>query len=164
MSLTPQQKEAVAHQGNLLLTACPGSGKTRTLSNEAPVEARVRLQLETLPLAPHQLYLPPRRRREPAEREVEVRPPDPALALYLRAVDLFQLRVSVSPDRLAAYVEGALGERTELSGAISPSPISTIFWRSSAYMRRASRHSMTATTMRRERESSRMIGSNGATS
>lgn len=31
MSLTPQQKEAVAHQGNLLLTACPGSGKTRTL-------------------------------------------------------------------------------------------------------------------------------------
>lgn len=102
-----------------ILVALEMLGKSG-ISNEAPVEARVRLQLETLPLAPHQLYLPPRRRREPAEREVEVRPPDPALALYLRAVDLFQLRVSVSPDRLAAYVEGALGERTELSGADFP--------------------------------------------
>ena len=31
MRLTPQQREAVRHSGNLLLTACPGSGKTRTL-------------------------------------------------------------------------------------------------------------------------------------
>lgn len=29
--LTPQQTEAVAHGGNMMLTACPGSGKTRTL-------------------------------------------------------------------------------------------------------------------------------------
>lgn len=29
--LTPQQAAAVAHQGNMMLTACPGSGKTRTL-------------------------------------------------------------------------------------------------------------------------------------
>lgn len=29
--LTTQQREAVMHDGNLLLTACPGSGKTRTL-------------------------------------------------------------------------------------------------------------------------------------
>lgn len=29
--LTEQQKVAVEHQGNVLLTACPGSGKTRTL-------------------------------------------------------------------------------------------------------------------------------------
>src|SRR5258706_15820981 len=31
MSLTPQQREACGHSDNLLLTACPGSGKTRTL-------------------------------------------------------------------------------------------------------------------------------------
>ncbi|WP_252759597.1 ATP-dependent helicase [Ciceribacter sichuanensis] len=31
MSLTAQQKAAVAHDGNLLLQACPGSGKTRTI-------------------------------------------------------------------------------------------------------------------------------------
>jgi DNA helicase-2/ATP-dependent DNA helicase PcrA len=29
--LTNEQRDAVAHPGNLLLTACPGSGKTRTL-------------------------------------------------------------------------------------------------------------------------------------
>src|SRR5579872_324139 len=29
--LTDEQRDAVAHPGNLLLTACPGSGKTRTL-------------------------------------------------------------------------------------------------------------------------------------
>jgi DNA helicase-2/ATP-dependent DNA helicase PcrA len=31
MTLTAQQRAAVAEQGNLMLTACPGSGKTRTL-------------------------------------------------------------------------------------------------------------------------------------
>ncbi|MBB4231021.1 ATP-dependent helicase [Rhizobium mongolense] len=31
MRLTPQQREAVEHSGNLLLKACPGSGKTRTI-------------------------------------------------------------------------------------------------------------------------------------
>lgn len=29
--LTPEQREAVDHDGNLLLTACPGSGKTRVI-------------------------------------------------------------------------------------------------------------------------------------
>jgi DNA helicase-2/ATP-dependent DNA helicase PcrA len=32
MSLTGQQKEAVANAGSLVLTACPGSGKTRTIA------------------------------------------------------------------------------------------------------------------------------------
>lgn len=30
-NLTPQQAMAIAHDGNMMLTACPGSGKTRTL-------------------------------------------------------------------------------------------------------------------------------------
>lgn len=30
-ALTPQQRQAVEHNGNLLLTACPGSGKTRVI-------------------------------------------------------------------------------------------------------------------------------------
>ena len=29
--LTPEQREAVEHDDNLLLTACPGSGKTRVI-------------------------------------------------------------------------------------------------------------------------------------
>lgn len=88
------------------------------LADDDAVDARVRLQLETLPVAPTQLYLPPRRRREPAEREVEVRPPDPALAFYLRAVDLFQLRVGVTPAKLAEYVDRAMGgaDKLEASG------------------------------------------------
>lgn len=36
--LTGEQREAVAHQGNLLLTACPGSGKTRTLLSKLVTE------------------------------------------------------------------------------------------------------------------------------
>lgn len=35
MGLTIQQREAVEHDGNILLTACPGSGKTRTLIAKA---------------------------------------------------------------------------------------------------------------------------------
>lgn len=31
IGLTPEQREAVEHDGNLLLTACPGSGKTRVI-------------------------------------------------------------------------------------------------------------------------------------
>ena len=31
-ALSPEQKNAYEHMGNMLLTACPGSGKTRTLS------------------------------------------------------------------------------------------------------------------------------------
>ncbi|RVP06370.1 hypothetical protein CN085_33150 [Sinorhizobium meliloti] len=31
MKLTPQQQLALDHPGNLLLKACPGSGKTRTI-------------------------------------------------------------------------------------------------------------------------------------
>lgn len=102
-----------------ILIALEMLGKS-DLSDEAPVQARTRLQLETLPLAPNQLYMPPRRRREPAEREVEVRRPDPALALYLRAVDLFQLRVNMSSERLKAYVEQAMGDQTEISAAQFP--------------------------------------------
>ena len=29
--LTPEQRDAVEHHGNLLLSACPGSGKTRVI-------------------------------------------------------------------------------------------------------------------------------------
>ncbi|WP_024716627.1 UvrD-helicase domain-containing protein [Gluconobacter oxydans] len=38
MRLTDQQAEAVHWQDNLLLTACPGSGKTRTLTAKAVME------------------------------------------------------------------------------------------------------------------------------
>ena len=31
MKLTPQQREAVEHDGNIMLKACPGSGKTRAI-------------------------------------------------------------------------------------------------------------------------------------
>lgn len=80
-----------------------------------PVEVRARLQLETLPLALSQLYIPPRKRRPPAERVVEVRPPDPALLRYLHAIDRFELRVGVTPARLSAYVERGLGDKVEAS-------------------------------------------------
>ena len=83
------------------------------LTPSAAVEARVRLQLETLPLAPTQLYSPPRKRRPPAERVVEIKPPDIALKRYLEAVDYFAARVGVTPARLADYVERGLGERGE---------------------------------------------------
>jgi hypothetical protein len=106
-----------------ILTALELLGKS-ALGNEDVVDARTRLQLETLPMASQQLYFPPKRRREPVEREVEVRPPDPALALYLRAVDLFQRRVGITSTRLADYVEKAMAERPELSAG--EFPVSTL--------------------------------------
>lgn len=86
---------------------------TSQIDAEGDIGARARLQLEALPLASSLLYLPPRRRRPPAERVVEVRPPDPALLRYLLAIDNFELRVSVTPERLSAYVERALGQKSE---------------------------------------------------
>ncbi len=38
ITLTPEQHEAVVHPGNLMLTACPGSGKTRTLLSKLVFE------------------------------------------------------------------------------------------------------------------------------
>jgi superfamily I DNA/RNA helicase len=36
--LNKQQKKAVIEEGNVLLTACPGSGKTRTLTYKIAYE------------------------------------------------------------------------------------------------------------------------------
>ncbi len=83
------------------------------LTPATPIEARVRLQLETLPIAAAQLYSPPRRRRPPAERVVEIKPPDIALKRYLEAVDFFADRVGVTPKKLADYVERGLGAEVE---------------------------------------------------
>lgn len=102
-----------------ILVAIELLGKS-SLADADEVDARVRLQLETLPMAQQQIYLPPRKRREPAEREVEMKTPDPALALYLRAVDLFQIRVGITPAKLADYLERAMGSRDELSASEFP--------------------------------------------
>lgn len=102
-----------------ILVAIELLGKS-TLAEQDDIGARIRLQLETLPMATSQLYLPARKRRPPEEREVEIRIPDPAMALYLRAVDLFQMRVGITPERLAAYVERAMGTREELAAAEFP--------------------------------------------
>ncbi|MBE7210478.1 MAG: hypothetical protein INR65_05620 [Gluconacetobacter diazotrophicus] len=77
------------------------------------VEVPAPLRLESLPLAPAHLFVPARPRREPAERVVEVRPPDPALLRYLDAVNRFELRTSITPDRLRDYVGRALRGREE---------------------------------------------------
>ncbi|MED5681987.1 UvrD-helicase domain-containing protein, partial [Enterobacter hormaechei] len=36
--LNPEQEAAIKEPGNILLTACPGSGKTRTLTYKAAYE------------------------------------------------------------------------------------------------------------------------------
>jgi len=90
------------------------------LSDDDEVEARCRVLLETLPFSSAQLYLPPRKRADPVEREVEFRPPDPALLRYLHALDLFELRVMVTPSRLAEYIQTAMGERQEARSSDFP--------------------------------------------
>jgi hypothetical protein len=70
---------------------------------------RTRLQLESLPISPSQFYALPRRRTRTTEQEVVVEQPDPALLRYLEAVDEFERRVSIGPDRLRAYLDEALG-------------------------------------------------------
>lgn len=72
------------------------------------------------PVFPQHLYLPPKPRRAPEERLVEITPPDPALARYLEAVDAFDARTAVSADRLEAFVEAALDGSDELRAADLP--------------------------------------------
>lgn len=91
-----------------------------SIGPEGEIEARVRLQLETLPVALAHLYSPPRRRRTPEERIVHFRPPDPALVRYLHAIDAFELRVGITPERLSAYVETALADKAEAGPADFP--------------------------------------------
>ena len=104
--------DAFVALGQFLLYALELLGQS-DIAPSSPVEARVRLQLETLPLAPTHLYSPPRKRRPPVERVVEIKPPDIALKRYLEAVDYFSARVGVTPAKLSAYVERSLGEKDE---------------------------------------------------
>ena len=90
------------------------------LADDAEVEVQTEFQLGTAPLSPAQFYSPPRRRGDAPEREVEVRPPDPALLRYLAAVDDFELRVSITPERLERYVETTLGDADEIEAAAFP--------------------------------------------
>ena len=90
------------------------------LSDEDEVGASPRLLQAGPQIFAQHLYLPPKARRAPDERLAEVRPPDPAIILYLEAVDAFDARVSVTPERLEAFVEAALGEADEVRGADLP--------------------------------------------
>ncbi len=84
------------------------------LAPDTEVAARVRVLTESLPLSAAQMYMPARRRSEPAERVVEVREPDPALVRYLAALDAFDERVRVTPARLAAYIDHAMAQGDEV--------------------------------------------------
>lgn len=87
---------------------------------DTEIDVHTRLQLGTLPLSRTQLYSPPRRRAETDEREIEIQPPDPAMLLYLAAIDEFEDRISVTPARLQRYVEAALGDGVEADGSAFP--------------------------------------------
>ncbi|MFA6114142.1 MAG: Wadjet anti-phage system protein JetA family protein [Sphingomonas sp.] len=90
------------------------------LPPHAEMDVRTRLQLLPLPIGQAQFYSPPRRRAEATEREIEVRPPDPALSRYLAALDLFEGRVGITPERLERYIEAALGENDALPASDFP--------------------------------------------
>jgi hypothetical protein len=90
------------------------------LADVEEVDVRTRLQLETLPISPTQLYIPPRRRAEAPEREIELQPPDPALLAYMAALDEFEERVAVTPERLERYVEATLLDGVEALAAAFP--------------------------------------------
>src|SRR6185369_5390960 len=92
------------------------------LADDAEVEVRTRLQLETLPITSNHLYLPPRKRTEAPEREVEFQPPDPALLRYLEAVDEFEQRIVVTPERLERYVDATLHMASEAGASAFPVP------------------------------------------
>ena len=90
------------------------------LAEDDEIGVSTLLQLETLPLSPAQLYLLPKRRAEAAEREIDVRPPNPALVRYLAAVDEFEELVGVTAERIERYVEDALGTGQELPAEAFP--------------------------------------------
>lgn len=92
------------------------------LADDAEIDVRTRLQLENLPITSNHLYLPPRRRTEAPEREIEFQPPDPALLRYLEAIDEFELRIAVTPERLERYVDATLHRASEAGASAFPVP------------------------------------------
>lgn len=94
--------------------------RTSGLAPHEDVEVRTRLQLETLPISPGQLYMLPRRRAEAPEREIELQAPDPALLAYMEALDAFEARIAVTPERLERYVESVLADETEVPANAFP--------------------------------------------
>lgn len=93
-----------------LLRAIGSIGRSG-LEAAAEIGVRPRVLMETLPMSLAQMYLPARRRSVPTERVVELRPPDPALLRYLAALDAFEAKVAVGPERLSAFLERALGSK-----------------------------------------------------
>ncbi|WEK52230.1 MAG: DUF5716 family protein [Candidatus Kaistia colombiensis] len=87
------------------------------LVEDDEVEVRTRLQLATLPISAKQFYMLPRRRAEVPEREIELQAPDPALLAYMAALDEFESRVTITPERLERYVEATLAGAAEAPAA-----------------------------------------------
>lgn len=94
--------------------------RTANLADQEEIQVRTRLQLETLPISPGQLYTPPRRRAEAPEREIELQSPDPALLAYMEALDAFEVRIAVTPERLKRYVEAVLADANEVHASAFP--------------------------------------------
>ena len=96
---------------------------SKLLPNEE-IGAPTRLQLQSLPLGQAQLYLPPRRRTEAPAQAFVASAPDPALLRYLHAIDEFETRISITPQKLERYVEQTLGDAPEAMA--EDFPVSTV--------------------------------------
>lgn len=96
--------------------------RTAGIAEDAEIEVQTKLQLETLPITKNHFYLPPRKRTEAPEREIEFQPPDPALLRYLQAIDEFEQRIAVTPERLERYVDATLHTASEADANAFPVP------------------------------------------
>ncbi|WP_206245212.1 Wadjet anti-phage system protein JetA family protein [Novosphingobium terrae] len=94
--------------------------RSSELADHENIEVKARLQLETLPMTAAHLYSLPRRRAEAPESMLALQPPDPALLRYLEAIDAFEDRIAITPERLERYVEAALAGSSQLEASAFP--------------------------------------------
>jgi hypothetical protein len=94
-------------------------GRTE-LADDAPVSVGHKFTTIRPAISEGNLYTPARKRSAPERRALSRRRKDPALEAFRRDLMAYHERARITPEKLAAYIERALGDRQAVAAADMP--------------------------------------------
>jgi hypothetical protein len=106
-------------QTDRITTAIELLGRTE-LPDDAPVSVGHKFTTVRPAICEGNLYMPARKRGEPERRALSRRQKDPALEAFRRDLMAYRERARITPDKLVAYIERALGDRQEIAAEQMP--------------------------------------------
>lgn len=90
------------------------------LTNDAPVSVGHKFITIRPAICEGNLYMPARKRGDPERKPLSQRQKDPALEAFRRDLMAYHERARITPNKLIAYIERALGDRQEIAAAEMP--------------------------------------------